>query len=331
MGALLSRGFDPERDIPNLTGKVVIVTGGNAGIGFATIQHLSRHGAKVFMAARNEWKAKAAIERLHAEGLGPGNGEIFWLQLELSDPRAVKEAAEEFMKRESRLDILINNAALLLVPYTKSRHDLQDIVMINYLGMCVFTRSLLPILQRTAYEPNSDVRVVCLNSARHYHCPSDVRFRDLDDLNRDFEDTSFPQLLRYSYTKNMQLLFIRELQRRLDAEGIPILLIAVDPGEVNTEGVQAYANSVGPLLSPMYRLIANLTFATPTKGAYGPVFAAASPVPRAELEAYRGAYLKPPGRLAKSSPVADREDLAKELWDTTDRFLESLGLELPQK
>ncbi|KAL7281917.1 hypothetical protein ACG7TL_003383 [Trametes sanguinea] len=331
MGALLSRGFDPEKDIPNLTGKVIIVTGGNAGIGFATIKHLARHGAKVYMAARNEQKAKAAIERLHAEGLGPGNGEIHWLHLDLNDPRNVKQAAEEFMKKEIRLDVLINNAAMLLVPYTKSRDNLQDIVMVNYIGTCVFTRSLLPILKRTAKEPDSDVRIVCLNSARHYHCPSDVRFRHLDDLNRDFENTSFPKLLRYSYTKIMQLLFIRELQRRLDEQGVPILLIAVDPGEVNTEGVQAYAKSVGPILAPLYRMIANLTFISPIKGAYGPVFSAASPIPRAQPDAYRGAYLKPPGKLAKSNPVADREDLQKELWETTDGFLRSLGLELPEQ
>ncbi|CDO76362.1 hypothetical protein BN946_scf185011.g26 [Trametes cinnabarina] len=264
------------------------------------------------MAARNEQRAKAAIERLHAEGIGPGNGEIHWLHLDLSDPRNVEQAAEEFMKKESRLDVLINNAAL-------------------YIGACVFTRSLLPILKKTAQEPTSDVRVVCLNSARHYHCPSDVRFRSLDDLNRDFENTAFPRLLRYSYTKIMQLLFIRELQHRLDEQGVSILLIAVDPGEVNTEGVQAYANSVGPLLAPLYRTIANLTFVTPSKGAYGPVFAAASPIPRAQSDAYRGAYLKPAGTLAKSNPIADREDLRKELWETTDEFLKSLGLELPEQ
>ncbi|KAI0368449.1 NAD-P-binding protein [Pilatotrama ljubarskyi] len=329
MGALFSRGFNPETDIPDLSGKVILVTGGNAGIGFAIIRHLLRRGAKVYMAARSEQKAKAAIERLQADASASGSGEVHWLKLDLSDPRDVKQAAEEFMRKEKRLDVLVNNAALLLVPSAKSKDGIQDIVMVNYIGACVLTRALLPMLKQTAGEPSSDVRVVFLNSARHYHCSSDVRFRNLEDLNRDFEDTSFPQLLRYSHTKIMQLLFVRELQRRLDREGVPILLIAVDPGEVNTEGVQAYANSVGPILSPIYRLIANLTFTTPAKGAYGPVFAAASPIPRAKRDAYRGSYLKPPGTLVKANPIADREDLQKELWDTTDTFLKSIGLELP--
>ncbi|KAI0637553.1 NAD-P-binding protein [Trametes polyzona] len=330
MGALFSRGFNPDTDIPDLTGKVILVTGGNSGIGFATIRYLARHGAKVYMGARNEQRAQAAIERLKREGLGPGNGEVLWLKLDLSDPREVKRAAEEFMQQEQRLNVLINNAAMLLVPYQKSHDGIQDIVMVNYIGAYTLTRALLPLLRSTAQEPNSDVRVVCLNSARHYHCPSDVRFRDVHDLNRDYEDTSFPQLLRYSYTKIMQLLFIRELQRRLDDEGIPIILMAVDPGEVNTEGVQAYAASVGPILAPIYRLIADLTFTTPEKGAYGPVFCAASPVPGAAPNAYRGAYLKPPGVLAKPNALADREDLRKELWATTDALLRSVGLDLPR-
>lgn len=78
----------------------------SSGVGFAAIQRLARHGAKVYMGARDEKKARAAIQRLHAEGLGPGNGEVVWLSLDLSDPRKVVAAAEEFMQGEERLDVL---------------------------------------------------------------------------------------------------------------------------------------------------------------------------------------------------------------------------------
>lgn len=70
------------------------------------MQHLVRHGATVYMAARNEQKATAAIERLHKEGLAPGNGTVAWLKLDLANPRWAKEAAEEFMRKEKRLDVL---------------------------------------------------------------------------------------------------------------------------------------------------------------------------------------------------------------------------------
>ena len=83
---------------------------GSAGIGFAVIQQLVRHGAKVYMGARNPQKARAAIERLHASGIGsepgPDKGQVVWLDLDLSDPRKVQKAAEEVMRRGERLDVL---------------------------------------------------------------------------------------------------------------------------------------------------------------------------------------------------------------------------------
>ena len=78
----------------------------SAGIGYATVKHLARKGAKVYMATRSKARAEAAITKLRSEGLGPGNGEIVWLELDLSDPRNSKKAAQEFMSKESRLDVL---------------------------------------------------------------------------------------------------------------------------------------------------------------------------------------------------------------------------------
>lgn len=117
--------YDPTVDIPNLTGKVAIVTGGNAGIGYHTVAELARHGAKVlfvriclarlslilslqvYMGARNEGRANSAIAQMEADGvLKDGNGQIVWLKLDLNDPVSVKATAEEFMQRETRLDIL---------------------------------------------------------------------------------------------------------------------------------------------------------------------------------------------------------------------------------
>ena len=95
------------------------------------------------------------------------------------------------------------------------------------------------------------------------------------------------------------------------------------------EGVHAYTESVGPVLGPLYRAIAYLTFSTPATGALGPLFCAVSPVPRAQPLLYRGAYLDPPARLGRCSALAESRELAGELWDTTERSLREVGIELP--
>ncbi|KAF8076822.1 hypothetical protein FPV67DRAFT_1406871 [Lyophyllum atratum] len=105
-GAVPSKTFNPVRDLPTMKGKVVLVTGSSSGIGFATLQHLSRMGAKVYMATPNEERSKAALERVENEGREPGLGEVIWHELDLEDPRNAKASAERFMEKEKRLDVL---------------------------------------------------------------------------------------------------------------------------------------------------------------------------------------------------------------------------------
>ncbi|KAI0951766.1 hypothetical protein AcV7_007770 [Taiwanofungus camphoratus] len=327
MGFAFSKGFTPAQ-LPDLTGKVMIVTGGNAGIGFATIQHLVRRGAKIYMSARSEERAKAAIRRLHAAGLGPGNGEVIWLDLDLNDPHKAKKAAETFMSKEETLDVLINCACLLMVPYTKTYYGVQDVVMVNYIGHFVFTQTLLPILKRTAQQPNSDVRIVHVSSNGHDAIRHPVQFRSVEDFNPEYKDSvfPFPSLMRYCFSKLPIVLYAKEQQRRLDAEGVPIIVTSLHPGTVNTDGAQKWIASLGALWSLVAALVINTFFSSPVVGAYANVFAAGAPEVRAEPRKYRGAYIVPPGRVGRSSEHANDERLAKELWDTTERFLESIGV-----
>jgi NAD(P)-dependent dehydrogenase (short-subunit alcohol dehydrogenase family) len=124
MNRLFSKSFNPLTDLPDLKGKVIIVTGAkyvfclvikflpkstknhSTGIGLGTVKHLARRGATVYLGARSESKATDAIKQLEAEGLGPGFGPVKWLNVELSDPRNAKAAAEDFLSKETRLDVL---------------------------------------------------------------------------------------------------------------------------------------------------------------------------------------------------------------------------------
>ncbi|KAK6966646.1 hypothetical protein R3P38DRAFT_3312135 [Favolaschia claudopus] len=116
--------FNPVRDIPDLSGKVILVTGGNSGIGYETVKALLSKNAKVYLAARSKSKAIPAIEQLYTE---TGKRAEF-LALDLADLKSVREAAEEFLSKEERLDVLFNNGGVMVPPtdqLTKQGYDLQ--------------------------------------------------------------------------------------------------------------------------------------------------------------------------------------------------------------
>jgi len=326
----MSRSFDPDSDIPPLAGKVVVVTGGNGGIGCATIQHLARHGAKVYMAARNETKAQEAIERLHAEGLAPGNGQVLCLQLDLSNPTLAQKAARVLLAQEDRLDVLINNAAMPRGPYARTKHDIQDAMMVNHIGPFVFTMTLLPLLAKTAMDPASDVRIVNVTSGGIAFLKRGIRFRNRDDFNDEhkWDMIPGPNLARYCRSKLANVLFTTELQRRLDEAGVPILALSVDPGLVRTDGVENDAASQPPGISHVMSLLIRALWTPPTRGAFTSVFAAAAPAVREETGRYKATYLLPPGRIgAPPHPDARNPVLARELWDTTERLLREMEID----
>ncbi|KAL1945760.1 hypothetical protein VTO73DRAFT_1762 [Trametes versicolor] len=331
MGGIFSSSttFDPTKDLADLTGKVAIVTGGNSGIGYATVQILARHGAKVYIGARSEERAKAAIERLRAEGLQPGNGELEWLALDLSDPRKTKESAEIFLSKETRLDILVNNAGVMRIPYkVDSTYGIQQNMLVNHFSPFVFTKALLPLLSETAKKPDSDVRIVVVSSRAISDMKGrGMRFRDINEINEKFGDGLLSDYHRYAYSKFANVLYAKQLQRRLDVQGVPITVLSLHPGAVDTEGVRKDPGVTAPVLGAFFRLLIGSFFLTASGGAYASSFAAASPIVKAERDKYKGAYLDPPGKIVPApAPEVESKELAEELWATTETILKSFDL-----
>ncbi|KAL5525537.1 hypothetical protein ACEPAG_6873 [Sanghuangporus baumii] len=360
----MSLTFNLGEELSDLGGKVVLITGATSGVGYAVARELLRKGATVYLAARSESKATATIYHLEAEGLGPGNGKAIWHKLNLDNPHDVKRTAEEFLARESRLDILseqglfrtkvMRSDSVLLSKSTTllgmSSHQIerllahdnslgkeyalgpigvQDITTINYVSPFLFTKLLLPLLKKTAQSPDSDVRIINVGSDAHKLIRK-AQFQSKHDLNGPTRSNSYwAQLKRYAFTKLLVVLWSKELARQLAASndsGSDILVVCVHPGSVASDGALEGAGRLFWPLSKLVQWYIRKKFLTPTQAATTVLIAAAQPDLCREKVKYHGAYLLPFGRLANTNKLVADEGLAKDLWILTEKILADEGL-----
>ncbi|THH20252.1 hypothetical protein EW146_g1098 [Bondarzewia mesenterica] len=317
MGLFFSKpSYNPKRDIPDLNGKVAVVTGANTGIGYHTAEQLAIHGAKVYLACRTESKALAAISRMEKDTPTlKGADRVIWLPLDLSSIHSAKKAAEEILAKETRLDILVNNAGRLAEDYVLSEDGIEQTVAVNHIGHFVLTTTLLPLLKATARLPGADVRIVIVSSIA-YKTPGQTKFDSLEDFNAvqgksGKENIWLTKYWRYCSSKLMNLLFTAELQRRFDEEDVPINVITLHPG--------SGAQSSSPF---MIRILLWFVAITPLEGAYTSLFAATSAEVAAAPDKYKGKYLESYGKTVKLTTKESQDPvLAKRLWNTTEKVV----------
>ncbi|KAG8997604.1 hypothetical protein FRB94_003311 [Tulasnella sp. JGI-2019a] len=321
--------YNPTTDIPDLKGKVIIVTGANVGIGYETVAELVKHGAKVYMGARNESRATGAIAKLQAQGYldGPNAGEVVWLKLDLATPEAAKSSAQEFLRRETRLDVLVNNAGIgqliegAFNPVKDVKISVGTLMATNHLGPFVFTNTLMPLIRETAAELNSDVRVVTVASSAHSQSPN-IDWKSTDGWN--FKSSGFfADLGSYGATKLANILFAKQLQRIFDDENVNAISISLHPGGVDTDFAQKMPASswLGYVLFHLTRLSGQLL--TPAQGAYTTLFAATSPGVQ-DRKKYGGAYLVPYGGIAEPTAAAKDPVAARDLWVTSESLVAAM-------
>ncbi|KAI0314286.1 NAD-P-binding protein [Amylostereum chailletii] len=307
--------YDPDCEIPDLAGKVAIVTGvSEETIGHYTAQLLAVHGCKVYVVSRNEQKTRhcmSLIEKAHPKLRD--SGLLVFHPLDQSSCVKSKESAEAFLSKEKRLDILVNNAGRLAFEYALTPEGIEESVATNHVGQFVFTTSLLPLIKATAKMPHSDVRIL-IHSSRG--APATVRyeFASLADFNDIGTSNSFlGRVKRYSTTKFMNLLFMFELQARLDAEHIPVTVISLHPGAVQSGSVFCFFHSASWLLT-----VYTAAGISPYEGAFTTLFAATSAEVAAQRERYKARFLLPYGRIVDVIPQARDPELARLLWETTE-------------
>ncbi|EJF65172.1 NAD(P)-binding protein [Dichomitus squalens LYAD-421 SS1] len=281
-------------DMPNLSGKVMIVTGGNTGIGKETVKALLSHGAKVYMAARNETKAQAAIAELCRE---TGREAIF-LRLDLADLQSVKAAAREFLSKESKLDVLFNSGGIMFPPVEQLTADGYDLQFgTNVLGHFYLTQLLIPVLLSGAsHSPDGHARVINTSSVGHAF----VSGIDFDTLRESAKRKKLGTHKLHFQSKFATVVFSNELQRRYGDQGI--VSVSLHPGNLKTN-LQRHVSSVEKVLTAPLLYPASM-------GALTQLWAGTSP----EGLGLGGGYLVPWARRGTAREETQDGQLGKKLW-----------------
>ncbi|GAA5922433.1 hypothetical protein JCM1841_004907 [Sporobolomyces salmonicolor] len=315
--------WEPSKEIPDLTGKVAVVTGGNVGLGFVTAQELAAKGCKVYIACRNEERAKAAIEKINAATPGK-EADLVYLPFDLTDLQSAKAAAQT-LEEQGRLDIVVNNAGVMAWPYKLVNG--VEIQFWNHLGHFALIHHLLPLLVRTSKE--SSVRIVNVSSLGHTFSPQ-PDFSSMNGANGEFGST----WRRYGQAKLANILFSVGLQERVKGENIRVRSLprytpcttlirntqvnSCHPGNVNTELTRGPAETYGFVGRIMSKLGAYITM-SPTEGAKTQLFLAASP--EVDEKDYRAKYFTPIATETEPSAMAQDKELAEQLWKLSEDWV----------
>jgi NAD(P)-dependent dehydrogenase (short-subunit alcohol dehydrogenase family) len=301
---LMDSGFSnwTADQLPDLAGKVYIITGGNSGIGFEAAKHLGKAGGYVVLACRSVDKAQDAANALRTQVAG----KVDVVRLNLGDLSSVRMAAEELRGKYTKIEALINNAGVMQTPELKTADGFEMQFGTNHLGHFLLSGLLIDLVEAAAG------RVVTLSSIAHLS--GEIRFDDF--MGRK----SYSPMSAYTQSKGANLMFALELDRRLRASGKQAISIACHPGYTNTN-----LQSTGPtgFFNFLYKITNPIFAQSGPEGALPTVLAAAG------IEAKRGGYYGP-GKMGETrGPVGDAkvaayvldEDAARRLWDESENLV----------
>ena len=278
-------------DVPDMTGRSVIVTGANSGIGAAAARALASAGARVVLAVRNLDKGRTAVAAM------PGETEV--RELDLASLASVREFAAAW---DGEIDLLINNAGVMAPPLTRTADGFELQFGTNHLGHFALTNLLLEHVTG---------RVVTVSSAAHR-----IGAIDFEDLN--WERKPYNAWRAYGQSKLANLLFTAELQRRLTAAGSDVLATAAHPGYAATN-LQSHSQrrSLDLLMAISNRLFGQ----DPNGGALPTLYAAVADIPGNSFAGPQG-FMEQRGapKLVGRSAAAQDMDVARRLWDVSEEL-----------
>ncbi|KAJ6088344.1 short-chain dehydrogenase [Penicillium sp. IBT 16267x] len=291
-----------EKNLPDQSGKIFLVTGANSGVGYELAKILYGQNATVYVAARSKQKALDAIQEIktaHPES----TGRLVFLQLDLSDLTTIKSSADEFLAAESRLDVLWLNAGVMMPPQgskTEQGYELQ--LGTNNLGHFLFVKYLHGILKKTAATaPKGSVRVIWVSSSAILLAPSPP----IDFNNMDYRKDERP-LKKYARSKAGNVIHCAEYAKRTAGDGV--LSLCLNPGNLKS-GLQRHMSTVGAMMT-------NLLLYPAIYGAYTELYAGLS----AEItEENNASFVAPWGRVIPIRKDLYDPELTKKYWEWSEQ------------
>lgn len=275
-----------QKNLPSQNGRVFVVTGGNAGVGFELTKILHAAGGTVYIAGRSSARCNAAIDTIKA-AQPDSPGHLEFLPLDLSDFDSIRAAAKEFLAKEERLDVLVNNAGILEAIGQKSRHNIDLVMTVNCLGPFLFTKLLTPVLESTAKSsPENTIRVLWAGSSG-----MDLRTPEpgiLFSAEPGPDVPIMPEVVdNYGISKCGNYYLGLEYALRIR----DVISVSFNPGNLKSE---LFQSTEGPK-ALLYKLLFQICFYPPIFGAYTELWAGWSD----EIDRNKnGAYVIPWGRLA---------------------------------
>ncbi|MGO9452902.1 MAG: oxidoreductase [Candidatus Binataceae bacterium] len=294
-------------DLPDLSGKTIVVTGGNSGIGYEAALQFARKHASVVLACRSIEKANGAAAQIKS---AYSDATVEVMELDLSNLASVRAFADALRKQHQRLDVLCNNAGVMAIPYRRTPDGFEMQMGTNHFGHFALTGLLLDVLLET-----EGARVVTVSSGMHRL--GAIRF---DDLSWEH---GYRKWYAYGQSKLANLLFCLELQRRIDKAHAKLISVACHPGYAATNLQAAGPKMTGSSMMESLTEIANRVFAqSAAMGALPTLYAAVSPDVRG------GDYIGPNGitelwgnpvKVKRSSAARDSA-IAKRLWEVSEQL-----------
>lgn len=293
-------------DIPDQTGRVIVITGANSGLGYESTLALARKGAHVVMASRNVQKGQVALDRVKAQ---VPDADLALEALDLASLDSVRDFAGRFLAAYDRLDVLMNNAGVMAIPRRQTADGFEMQMGTNHLGHFALTGLLFERLAHT-----SGSRIVNVTSGAHA-----MGRINMDDLHMT---KNYSRYGAYGNSKLANVFFAFELQRRIDAAGLDIISTAAHPGYADTSLQHNSTAGSGSLLDRMVYAFGNNVLAqSAAMGALPQLYAATAP------DAQKGGFYGPaimgfrgdPSRRKPAGRANDKAAWAR-LWQLSEEL-----------